>query len=316
MKKDHVVTWEEAVRRCRLDPDAERMARELGLQPKALVRVIPGPNEPWKATVSDWVRHLYDRKARRAARPSGGQETPHEQRETFMPPGDDGRFVIADDAEDEDGEWCDGMPRGRADEGDEPSWVEDLRILARREQFRLAAQLVAFEFSQISFVERVALIGSVAALPVRERPRRRARHSTDLTWHEPKDVDLAVWTSALDNLNALRSARSGAVARLFEQTGLGVAHHQVEVFILDATSDHYRGVLCVFGQCPKGKRECLVPHCGEAAFLRQFDGFRFRPSAIEPRRMLVLFDRRAARRGGSEGGSTTPPRSEDDAVPF
>lgn len=58
MKKNRDVTWEEAVRRCRLDPEAERMARELGLQPKSLVRVVPGPNERWKATVSNWVRHL------------------------------------------------------------------------------------------------------------------------------------------------------------------------------------------------------------------------------------------------------------------
>lgn len=269
------------------------MARELGLQPKSLIRVIPGPKQRWKASVSDWVRHLYDkRQARQERRGRGRQQPPSpEDPETSSLPEDD--FLIEDEGEGGLGAWNDDDVRAEwADAGDEPPWVEDLRVLARRETFRLAAQLVALEFSKIPFVERVALIGSVAGLPVRERPRRHVRGSDRLTWHEPKDVDLAVWVTAFDDLTALRRARSRAVAWLFDKTGLGVAHHQVEVFLFDANSDEYRGVLCVFGQCPKGKRECLVPHCGEAPFLQQVERFDFRPAALEADRSLVLFDRR------------------------
>jgi hypothetical protein len=86
-------------------------------------------------------------------------------------------------------------------------------------------------------------------LPTRRATRRRRGGSKELTWHEPKDVDLAVWVTEVDNLGELRKARSRAVAELFARMGLGVAHHQVDVFILDAGSNEYRGCLCIFGQC-------------------------------------------------------------------
>jgi hypothetical protein len=174
----------------------------------------------------------------------------------------------------------------------EPPWVEDLRVLAQREQFRLAAQLVAREFSALVWVQRVALIGSVAALPKRERPRWRRRGSGALTWHEPKDVDLAVCVTATDHLTELRKARSRGVDELVARTGLGVAHHQVDVFILDAASGEYLGCLCIFGQCPKGKPECSVPHCGARPFLRQFSDFHFDPTSASSPGAVTLFDRR------------------------
>jgi hypothetical protein len=155
---------------------------------------------------------------------------------------------------------------GWLDGSHEPPWVEDLRILARREQFRLAAQLVAGEFSRLPSVHRVALIGSVAALPERDRPRVRRRSSNASTWHDPKDVDLAVWVTDARGLADLRRARSRAVDELFHRTG--------------------------FGQCPKGKRECLVPHCGDRRFLRQFADFHFDPVAAVSPGAVTLFDRR------------------------
>jgi hypothetical protein len=105
---------------------------------------------------------------------------------------------------------------------------EDLQVLVRREQLRVAAQLVARAFAELAFVERVALIGSVATPPGREQPRRRRSRSRSLVWRDPKDVDLAVWVTALDDLKGLQRARGRAVARLFEETGFGVAHHQVD----------------------------------------------------------------------------------------
>lgn len=181
---------------------------------------------------------------------------------------------------------------GWHDGAEEPPWVEDLRILARREQFRLAAQLVACEFSRLPWVQRVVLIGSVAALPQRERPRWRRRGAGALIWHDPKDVDLAVWVTDAHGLAELRRARSRAVDELLHRTGLGVAHHQVDVFILDARSNEYLGCLCIFGQCPKGKPECLAPRCGDRPFLRQFPDFHFDPIASVSPGTVTLFDRR------------------------
>ena len=42
-------------------------------------------------------------------------------------------------------------------------------------------------------------------------------------------------------------------------------YRQHNVFVLEPGTDRYLGRLCIFGDCPKGKRECLVPGCGEKA---------------------------------------------------
>jgi hypothetical protein len=44
------------------------MARELGFKPKSLLKNIPSPSQRWKAPVADWVRNLYEKKLRKAAR--------------------------------------------------------------------------------------------------------------------------------------------------------------------------------------------------------------------------------------------------------
>lgn len=56
--------WADAKRRCRLSAEALRMARELGLNPRSLLRNIPSPQEPWKAPVEVWVRRLYAKRHR------------------------------------------------------------------------------------------------------------------------------------------------------------------------------------------------------------------------------------------------------------
>lgn len=209
---------------------------------------------------------------------------------------------VGDDEMQEEGS-SPGDSEGWHDGENGPPWVEDLRVLARREPFRLAAQLVAREFGRFPWVQRVALIGSVAALPERERPRWRRRRRKELAWHDPKDVDLAVWVTNRDNLTELRRARSRAVDELCHRTGLGVAHHQVDVFILDARSDESLGCLCIFGRCPKGKPVCRVPHCGDRQFLRQFADMHFDPIAAVSPGVVTLFDRRLERpEFGFDGG--------------
>ena len=119
------------------------------------------------------------------------------------------------------------------------------------DQFRLAADYVAVAFSRLPIVERVALFGSVARPLVKEVPRHYR----------------------------LRRARAG------------VAHHQVDVSVYEPQTDRYRGALCIFGQCPKGKRECRAPGCGAAPFLQLFEGFRMDPAALDG--AILLFDRAA-----------------------
>jgi hypothetical protein len=54
--------WAEAQRRCRMSDEALRMAKDLGLNPKSLIKNIPSPKQPWKVPVEEWVRGMYRRR--------------------------------------------------------------------------------------------------------------------------------------------------------------------------------------------------------------------------------------------------------------
>ena len=182
---------------------------------------------------------------------------------------------------------------------------EDRFRLRHREAFRRAADYVATAFARLTFVHRVVLFGSVAQPPRRETPRqRRYRHAGARLWHESKDVDLAVWVSDVSDLKALQRARSRALNDLLADLELGVAHHQVDVFLFEPRTERYLGRLCHYGACPKGKPECRVAGCGAAPFLRQHDGFVFDPRSLE-QGGVVLFDR----------AKGLPPPADDD-LPF
>ncbi len=188
-------------------------------------------------------------------------------------------------------------PRGVAE--------DDRWMLERQRHFRLAADAVTAAFMAFPEVAAVALFGSVAVPLRREVPRfRRYRRRRIALWHECKDVDLALWLDRLDGLQALNRARSRAVQRLHAETGIGVAHHQVDVFVLHPGTDEYLGRLCVFGQCPKGKIECLAPGCGRPQFLRQHSGFRLRRDALAEGKIMRLYERGA---GLLRRAADTPP---------
>ena len=56
--------WAEAARRCYLSSQAVAMAKELGLNPRTLIKNLPSRAEPWKAPVEEWVRDLHARRSR------------------------------------------------------------------------------------------------------------------------------------------------------------------------------------------------------------------------------------------------------------
>lgn len=59
-KKDEI--WKEAYIKCRLSTRHIQMAKELGLNPMSLIRNIPGPHEPWKLSVRDWIEEMYEKR--------------------------------------------------------------------------------------------------------------------------------------------------------------------------------------------------------------------------------------------------------------
>lgn len=169
---------------------------------------------------------------------------------------------------------------------------QDRFLLLRQKSFRAAADAVTASFVPFAEVQRVALFGSVARPLTREVPRFQPyrRFGIELL-HECKDVDLAVWLTDFAGLSDLGRARNQAVSEIDSTAGPGVAHHQVDVFLLDFATDKYLGRLCWFASCPKGKPECRVPGCGETELLRQHKDFIFADDALTD--AVVLFDRQS-----------------------
>ncbi len=78
---------------------------------------------------------------------------------------------------------------------------------------------------------------------------------------------------------------------IFEETGLGVASHQLDIFLLEPGTARYLGRLCQFKACPAAKADCLVPGCGAISFLQQHQEFVLQPDALSPACAVRLFDR-------------------------
>ena len=96
----------EAKRKCRLNVEAVRMAKELGLNPRKLIKNIPNKSQLWKAPVHIWIRDMYEERMGRAARknvgkqPSQGAMPDKMDRDTadsLQPNGEDTGFPIEDD---------------------------------------------------------------------------------------------------------------------------------------------------------------------------------------------------------------------------
>jgi len=54
--------WDEAKRKCHIGDEEIRMAKEMGLNPKSLIKNIPSKSEMWKAPVKDWIHDMYDKR--------------------------------------------------------------------------------------------------------------------------------------------------------------------------------------------------------------------------------------------------------------
>jgi len=165
-------------------------------------------------------------------------------------------------------------------------------MLARQVAFRRAADAIVADFAKIPEVRAVALFGSVARPLAREVPRFQPFRRLGIEiLHECKDVDLAISIDRLDNLAAFNRIRSRAVTDLFRDTGIGAAHHQVDIFLFGKEWTDYLGRLCTYAQCPKGKVDCLTPGCGREPFLQQHQGFVLRSDALAAGQAVLLFQR-------------------------
>lgn len=58
--------WQEAKKKCRLNNEDIKIAKELGLNPKSLIKNIPNKSEQWKAPVSVWIREMQEDRQRKS----------------------------------------------------------------------------------------------------------------------------------------------------------------------------------------------------------------------------------------------------------
>lgn len=176
---------------------------------------------------------------------------------------------------------------------------EDNRYLVElQRRFRMAADVVATTFATFPEVRAVAVIGSVAKRLWKEVPRFSPyRHRNVELWHECRDLDLAVWIDSQAHLGELRRARDLALRAEYKahaDTGrgvMGVVGHQVDVFLFEPETDRYLGRLCSYNRCPKGKRDCAVPGCGEILFNKRIADFEPHSDLLEPARYAMLYER-------------------------
>ena len=170
-------------------------------------------------------------------------------------------------------------------------------MLDRLRQFRMAADVVTEAWTTFPEVQAVAVIGSVANGLWKEVPRfREFRREQIEVWHECKDLDLALWIDSQGRLGELRRAGIRALRNAYESgTGMSVASHQLDIFLFEPGSDRYLGRLCRFNQCPKGKRDCLVPGCGAIPFNKRVAEFAPRVDLLAPAQSAMLYQRGVGR---------------------
>lgn len=68
--------WAETKKKCRLNAEEVQMTKEMGLNPKSLIKNIPNKNEPWKAPVKIWIRDMYEERFGRTSTVAEGKSKP------------------------------------------------------------------------------------------------------------------------------------------------------------------------------------------------------------------------------------------------
>lgn len=283
-KKDRL--WAEAKRRCRLNADDVRVAKEMGLNPRSLIKNIPSRTEQWKQPVKHWIRQMYQKRQEKSAKKKARKE----QAAVICPATDvkqlpeDGIACLEDESSFCEGDDC--LP------GQQEIQDENRAMLRRQEQFRIAAKHVTGHLSSIPEVQKIVLFGSVARPLGKEVPRfHKFRRAGVAISHECQDIDMAVWVSDLSRLKAIQKARSEALNNLLAEEQIGVAHHQADIFVMEPRTDRYLGRLCIFGSCRKGKDECRISGCGEPSLLQQHEAFKFESGNLNDDTSVVLYER-------------------------
>lgn len=173
--------------------------------------------------------------------------------------------------------------------------------LRRWREFRLTAEYLACALSEIPQIRKIAIFGSVARQPEKEQTHfRKYRKIGAEIYHYCKDIDLAVWLDMPAPMCQIQRIISRTVKHLTDEGKSRVAHHQVDVFFIEPSTNKYMGRLCKFSTCPKkDKLECkITPRCGQIPLLEQIQDFVMNPDDYGSDNAIILFDRDNIAAGG------------------
>ncbi len=82
---DRQVLWAEAKKKCRLNAEEVQMAKEMGLNPRSLIKNIPAKSEQWKAPVKIWIRDMYAERFGRRSPAVNSKKKGRKTREQELP---------------------------------------------------------------------------------------------------------------------------------------------------------------------------------------------------------------------------------------
>jgi len=60
--------WNEAKKLCKLSAQDIRMAKEMGLNPRSLIKNIPNKQQTWNLPVHEWLQSMYEERQEKAGR--------------------------------------------------------------------------------------------------------------------------------------------------------------------------------------------------------------------------------------------------------
>ncbi len=60
--------WNEAKKLCKLSAQDIRIAKEMGLNPRSLIKNIPNKQQAWKLPVNEWLQSMWEERQDKAKR--------------------------------------------------------------------------------------------------------------------------------------------------------------------------------------------------------------------------------------------------------
>jgi hypothetical protein len=67
--------WDEAKKRCKLSEQDICIAKEMGLNPKSLIKNIPSKQQAWKLPVNIWLQSMWEERQDKAKRKQEKKQT-------------------------------------------------------------------------------------------------------------------------------------------------------------------------------------------------------------------------------------------------